>query len=335
MDSSRDWLHLCLRRGAIALATFAAICFPRVALPAETVSAAFAKARHTFRLIQTVEFVQSFTTADGRRPRKKFTAKQVKFLTELNIDANKNPGTPEIVTAFDGKRHQKFSNNGKSLLLSNGPQDGMPQGDTNALTIPLAWLMSPEGQFMLSDIREAAAWERVERDATLAGAKSFGGVSCVHIVLKYPQGTVNVYLSPSHGYLPLKHDTFSPDGTFSNGVEVTKWASFPVDGETAYVPTIVVYDQAPLGAGLPAKHEIIEVDTTTLKVNHPLDDDIFTISPSRAEIIKDRDMELKENTSVPVHRKEEAGSPLVLYASLGLVALALGAAGLAWYVRRS
>jgi hypothetical protein len=291
-----------------------------------------------------------------------------------NWPVNSPKTSLDAVAAYNGKQHQLLDKNTGNLSLSNAPSPWTPvigslllepvgflfawYDGTRTIFTPMTWTTA----------QSPAAWKEQAANYKYIETRNEGGLEVVVLEMTHKQLTTPVFTArpmvtaprpPAVGskieitrilfakewdWYPIQFTIFSNEGSNSRTTKVTGYRKIPAaDGGVTVVPLAVETEFSDLGWSETRRQEIL-VDT--LKVNEPIDDDLFTIPVTGATQILDTD-----NMMMPGNKMNMPGggpgslksSPLanvgrliILYIVRAVIALPilLGCGALLWWIIR-
>ncbi len=207
------------------------------------------------------------------------------FRVELKHRSEKTESA--ITSAYNGDRYQVLFEHEKRLSLARSSRLPNPYFTFNPLILPYAWLFRAGMTYTWSEVKNPKNWERSFEEGRYIGQSPEGGFSCevVELPAALRETRCRVYFARELGYYPLKVIGYF-GGEESSMTRVLRYRTMDVDGHRVVFPTLVVAEQRLDGEFFRAEYRLEE---DSIKLNHPIDEEVFTISPSRASIVVDLD----------------------------------------------
>jgi len=265
--------------------------------------AVWMKAARLPRRIRSVQFRMTAECSDwdaeGAAEKLKYEVKCYQqggcFRVEATLTRASDQSRTKVVnllSAYNGRHYQTFYPKSGVLALSSTARVPNAYFVLNPLVAPYVWLLSPGDQLSWSVVRDEQQWRKRLADARWAGRTSDGEhqFAVVEIpikiaLLKRP-AICRVFFAEDLECFPLRWATSSDEG-YAGSARVTAYAELQVDGEVAVVPLeIWTSDRLPDGS---ASEQHYVLDRDSLKLNEPIDAELFTISTARARVIRDLD----------------------------------------------
>jgi hypothetical protein len=282
----------------------------------------------TARLIDTLEYRSRVTYSDGRVSDVRVSRSGDKFLFDkVDVELGKYPRF-DITYAFDGHQYQRLMKKEDALLLESKFIGSI---GFDPLVRPYYWLLQGPGESRnIQRLRNRETWIDRLGDAKIihSDEEKINGIACV--VMEIPPQSrdkpwlYRVYLAPEHGYYPLRYERIMRESNeVTSRCDVTLVHPFDVDGRKGVFPLVIEYEEKGFD-GLSAIQRVkMVIEPVTLKINGPIDDEVFKVSPRRARHVVDVDQanqsvrEAMASREIPV-RDSQGGNPWVLRLSLGL-----------------
>jgi thiol-disulfide isomerase/thioredoxin len=199
-----------------------------------------------------------------------------------------------VMAAFNGRRQQKLFGNEFRLRLKDGNAGAAYGVDIPELMV-YAWLRTPRGDFRWDLIRQPSSWKQRFVGATYVGEATDGQVRLQVVDFPQREGVktacfFRVYFAPELGYLPLKYDRFvEASKELTSWMRVERYKAMEIDGNRIAIPLDVRYEQNDKdGVGLPMI-QTLKVAEDTLKINHDINDGLFTLPTEIAKSVYDVD----------------------------------------------
>lgn len=195
-------------------------------------------------------------------------------------------------SAYNGEKYQLLdlveAGKGEYLSYSSSPILPTSTGTLDPLLLSYAWLFT-SGEFpQWFTIRDDAIWNKAFADAEYLGEETVEGqlCDCVKMPGILPNTINTIYFARDLNFFPFKTVTNKVDGSYFGTVQLDDFIEKDVDGELLVVPTKLHFSQMVEGNETPGETTL---SIETLRINEPIDDDLFTISPTRANRVIDLD----------------------------------------------
>ena len=204
----------------------------------------------------------------------------------------------KVVAAYNGSRYQIFYDDIKTLTFSNNCRFPNPYWLPNPLILPYLWMMYP-GSMNWSDLKNQEVWIKKFSAANYEGETTENSVTSE--VVSMPYGSqdsgmrVKIYFAKTLGYYPLKCLGYGSDGKQLLSVIVTKYKTIDCDGEKVVFPLVVTSTEEDAHVTTIQEWRIEE---GSIKVNQPIDEDVFTLSPAMAKFVDDFDKNIQNQKGV-------------------------------------
>jgi hypothetical protein len=201
--------------------------------------------------------------------------------------------------AFNGTDYQWFSTGHVALTFSKKCRHPTPYWTPTPLMWPYYWVVGQQTNW--SDIKDLAKWNARFKEAKYLGPKVVDDMNFEVVSFPFPQmnmDRVYVYFAKNLNYYPLEMRGFK-DGLNRGlpvlNMRVSQYKVFDIDGMLFVFPLSVEAQMGIEGDDEVGWNEIYwVVDESSIKINPKLDEDMFTISPSRAKIVTDFDKALAD-----------------------------------------
>ncbi|MBQ3430663.1 hypothetical protein IJG20_00995 [Candidatus Saccharibacteria bacterium] len=197
--------------------------------------------------------------------------------------------------AYNGDKYQLLDRIedglGDYLSLSSSQIYATPSGTLDPLSLPYIWLFT-SGQIEWSAVKDNATWENAFSKAEYLGTETVENHPCevVRLPSVDPNMVNTVYFATDLNYFPVKLVASNSDGSTDDGspgiLQVVEYEQIDVDGEKLTIPTKLNFTNSRKDSEF---YAVSSVNLDSLKVNQPIDDDEFTISPTRARRVIDLD----------------------------------------------
>jgi len=220
------------------------------------------------------------------------------FRSETGIALNSESLGDEIST-YTGERFQVFHKDIETMTL----KDESLRPNAPRVVSPFVGLFSFLAKMgMNATWTELTAEKNIDdtfKQAKYVGIREYNGSECV--VLEFPGVvpgfTSEVWFSREHGHLPVKSVVSANRSTISVG-EVKRLHEVTLDGGTRiFIPVeIVLASNFPGRSVYSSSTSTVTVDPNSIKINHEIDDDFFTLPTTAARHVKDIDQMLADGT---------------------------------------
>lgn len=206
-----------------------------------------------------------------------------------------DPLVRSVVFAYNGSRYQWFMAGRETLSFSSQCRHPNVYWLPNPVVLPYLWLVGPKGNW--SDIKERNVWikkfdaahyegEQVENGVTYAVASMLLDKDAVD---EHKGVIVRIWFAKDLGYYPLKFVEYKNERPWVT-MQVTRFTTLDADGGKLVFPLAITITAVPPN-GVDMNWTISDV---SIKVNQPIDEALFTLSPSIAKNVIDYDKELKK-----------------------------------------
>lgn len=197
-----------------------------------------------------------------------------------------------VISAYNGSRYQNFFDDRKTLTFSNTCRFSNPYWLPNPLIIPYLWLTDSMGMNW-SDLKNQDLWAKSFSEARYEGQSREGEFACEVVSMPYLDRKagirVKIYFAKELAYFPIKYVGESSAGKQVLSVEVTKHKIIDSDGSRIVFPlAITMKENVPQ-----VTVDYCTIAEESIKVNQPIDDELFTLSPSMAKIVDDYDKNIQ------------------------------------------
>ncbi|MDR0611840.1 MAG: hypothetical protein LBG58_17165 [Planctomycetaceae bacterium] len=215
--------------------------------------------------------------------------------------------------AFNGIDYQWFIAGHQALTFSKKCRHPTPYWTPSPLMYPYYWIAGQQTNW--SDIKDRVKWDMRFKEARYVGQKNENNIHFEIVSFSFPQmnmDKVHVYFAKNLNYYPLKFWGYKAG--YNNGspvleVQVTQFKTFDVNGMLFVFPLNVE-----LHVGTNEEDSINmywTVFESSIQINPQLDEDLFTISPSRAITVTDFDKELEKGVT-PSFRVADDGRDIIV-----------------------
>ncbi len=207
-----------------------------------------------------------------------------------NLDSNEPPGR---IFAFNGERYQNYEHTISTLSFSGKNRFPNPYGEENPLLLPYVWMLADPGSTW-TDLRLTDTWLSRADDASLLAGEKLRSFECDVVLLPYRlvgQGAVlKVYLAKDLGHYPIRVEgsMSSTDSQFT--LDVIEHLAVPTESSPVIVPIVIRLEER-----TGKQRNLLEwkVDLESVKINHEIPVELFTISPGIAKIVDDYDRNME------------------------------------------
>ena len=259
------------------------------------------------REIRSIEFTSVNVGEDvNRESKEKLRRKETMryfqsgnmFRSETSITLNGESLGDEIST-YTGKRFQAFYKDKETMALKDSSIFTNPSRVMSPLVGIFSFFAKKGMVYTWSDFTSEKNIEDTFKQAKYIGNREYNGAEC--IVLEFPgvaPGFTNeVWFSQKNGYFPVK-SVASANGLPLGTVDVKKLYEVTLDGDTRiFFPVeIVLAFNYPGSSVYSSSTSVVTVDTDTIKINHEIDDDFFTLPTTIAKQVNDIDQMVSDGT---------------------------------------
>jgi hypothetical protein len=262
---------------------------------AEPFSTIWPKAIATARLVESYEFKATIDFDDGHKVETThIRSGHMYYIHRKDLVAGTFRGRPlplfNETYAFNGTIYQDLDSNKDALRLSEIP---LPPLTPSLHFGPYDWLTRGSQRTPSWEVlRDDQVWrERFESGKFIAD-ETLDGLACT--VVEFPHersqsdARYRVHFAADLGYYPLRYQRILPNGSLSTDCHVTSYMSIDSTAENGVFPLELVYEETGAdGLSTPQRYEIV-ADPKTVRINVPIADEVFTISPERAFEVLDQ-----------------------------------------------
>ena len=204
---------------------------------------------------------------------------------DLYLDGqNSSPGS---IYAFDGSRFQNYDKKESIVSFSKSNRFPNQYGVTNPLTTPFNWVFGPEKLFTWSELKLLDQWQQASRKCRRLPDNLVNGLDCIELEVTWSGSKDTVSLAKKKGFLPVKVVSVRGPNKMVFTSEVEEIKEFPVDRGICYLPLVYT---ASFDRGDNRGKMRFSIDSKSFRVNHQIDDAVFTLSPSMAKTYDDYDL---------------------------------------------
>jgi hypothetical protein len=297
--------------------------------------------------LRSVDFVFSFDSDFGRRTMR-LREQNGKYRADAFFGTYV-PGAEEgdRISTFDADVYQQLNKNARMLVLTRAPKDAILAAFDDPLLLAYNWVL-PAGNQAWFKVKSLAAWLERATISELEQSGSVRGVDCHRIRVKHPLGNWTIVEIAKHSSFPLGWTAFAADGTPRAAVQVVEWKEYRTPEGQIFLPTKVENQRHAVPGEMVAGHWVYTIDVGSVRINPQLDENLFTISPTRAAEIHDMDkLEIVYTESGIVQKHGADGLPISTeniaprvsesssFAIWLLVGSLFSITLLAWYLRRT
>lgn len=229
-----------------------------------------------------------------------------KYRMETERTNLKTKVTTTYIAVYDGNRHQIFAKDKKVLDIKDRAILSNPSQALGPINAVYGWVLDKRVERTLGQMQNEKYWLERFAMARYCGQREKGGtvVEVVEFPYPYPDrlpeqdAVLRVRFSVDHGYYPISNSVRCADGRIISQSRVDKCKRIEIEGQHVIVPL-----KKSLEFNVPGAYRVEEQSSVlpeTIKVNHRIDEDIFTIPVTRARKVQDLDSSGRvENPAVP------------------------------------
>jgi hypothetical protein len=253
------------------------------------------KAARLTRTLQSIEFQATMEvtrkTKDGRvvteTTSTKYYDQNGHFRCETRVENRQSKRNLDVISLYNGNKYQFVDKHKKSLNRSNSAITPNASGSLNPLVVPYYFLWDIGSTQVWSSAKTDQLWESKFRLAKYQGTvREEDRLSAVvEVPGPVPGSMYRVFFSPDLEYFPVKSLVYS-GGSPVGSIVVRDYRKILSHGETVVIPLAVDLDQQEGGESLSLR---IVINPSSLKVNEPIPEDLFTYPESQAETVNDAD----------------------------------------------
>lgn len=255
------------------------------------------EAMTTASLIDTVECTATLSYATGQQTVLKIACKGGKYFFDHTDVVAPPEGAFNYVMAYNGEQSQELR--GSLLRVTSERQRPLI---LQPVLQPFNWIFTTTGQEPALDLlRKSELWATCFQAAVFRGDGLAGSEECN--VLEFAQSiprantTVlyRVYFAKRLASYPLKYERYvASNNQLSTRCEVVQYQVIDSDGRKGVFPLKMEYEELGTDGSSRPCRITITTEPSSLKINQPIDDDIFTLSPLRAKTVFDTERVAKE-----------------------------------------
>ena len=259
------------------------------------------------REIRSIEFASVNVGEDeNRESKEKVSRKETMryfqsgnmFRSETGITLNGESLGDEILT-YTGERFQAFYKDEGTMDLKDSSMFTNPSRVPSPLVLAFSFLAKRDMAYSWTEITSEKNIEDTFKQAKYIGNGEYNGDEC--LILQFPgvvSGFTNeVWFSQEHGYFPVKL-VVSANNSNIGVQEVKKLHEVTLDDSTRiFIPIEIVSTfNYPGGSVYSSSTSTTTIDTDTIKINHEIDADFFTLPTTIARQVNDIDQMIAEGT---------------------------------------
>ena len=279
-----------------------------VAADAPTSEEIIAKQQAYFQSIRSIEFYSTFTLhfspqmmeqmqKDGQKPREKIeqglrlAVSGGQFRAEATLENFQTREPFTAIHAFDGERYQLHFEP-EEPMMQPVLMPGRPYLVMDPLTSIWALALADGEEASLATLQRDAFWERLS--GMVAGSEEvvWEGREAMVLKLEIPNtispGTIPVeaFFAEDIGYAPALRWRMVRRGPETNDLEIVgefriaETRAFETESGRIHIPTRLEAGSFEAGKTFEPS-EVIEIDPGSLKLNHEVDDGVFTAAGAR------------------------------------------------------
>jgi hypothetical protein len=197
------------------------------------------------------------------------------------------------IYAYNGSRYQWYIPGREALSFSKQCRHPSLYWVTNPILMPYGWLAS--GVVNWSDLKDRERWLAQFEKARYKGKKTENNKTFDVVSFHPPPNAedlleveeFHVYFSKDLDYYPMKLVAYGKNKQLFSTMEVLQYTLLKIDGQKTVFPLVVI--------GVEGNNSLtMTIEESSIKVNHHIEEDLFTLSPSIAKTVYDYDEELKK-----------------------------------------
>jgi len=218
------------------------------------------------------------------------------FLTETQTTETDGKSLISLTMAYNGKRHQMLKFDRDSVLdLQNKPMfPDNPYGNLHPLLASFTWAFSENDSVDLDTLKQPDFWSKLRDNTVEIHREEKNGYPCIAWTFTSGSGSTakekKVFFAENMNFLPVYSEVWDNERRLRVRCSITKIEKVMVEGMEIPFPFNV---EGITYYGPEAKLESScrsVINPETLRINEPIDPDIFTIPYSRADFVFDRDL---------------------------------------------
>jgi len=249
----------------------------------------FARAQDYLRSLRTIQYEAS--DQSGRLER--FAYDNGRYRVDVFEPGTDPAGISNRVTAFDGVRFQRLRSRGINRVLMVSRQAAAHENDSELTPLGYLylWLVAPERGFALRHLQSNETWQSAKSRARLLERAEVDGqpVVRVEVVREDTRRRFEIDFDEGRSFMVRSYRAFLIDGRPSGSCRATEVALVGRAGEQIPFPAGVMYEQ-PAGDNQLALEKSVLLRPGTLKINEPLVDVDFTVTPPAGTEVLDGDL---------------------------------------------
>lgn len=279
---------------------------------------ATAGAKHAQR-IASVEYQTSGSTANSVRYFHEGSKFRVELLNEASI--------PSRIVSHNDAEYYFWERKGETLGRSVQPPSGRISPLTsNPLFVPYYWLFVLEDGYSWDVVCNASSWEHVLKGGHIGTVTEIKGVRCHPVTLEFPNTITRLFISERPSGFPMRWQII--ERASENVLSESNISGFELRSDETgefILPLRTSYEQKPSQFTVARQIES-SIIPATLKVNHDIDDDLFTLSATHTGEVIDIDRlrsELSKSSS-GIAMESGKGRVWLFLINAGVVVLIIG-----------
>ena len=219
------------------------------------------------------------------------------FRAETQTIAADNSASLSLITAYNGKQHQMLQLNKDIVLdLSSKPIFSQnPYGNMHPLLTAFTWAFSENDSIDLDITKLPDFWSKLRDNTVEVHREEKNGYPCIAWTFKSGDGNLNaktnkVFFAENMNFFPVYSEIRDSKNQLRSRCTATKLEKVVVEGIEIVFPFQV---EGKTYFGPDANIESachLTINPETLRINEPIEPDVFTIARSRADYIFDRDL---------------------------------------------
>ncbi|MDR3108703.1 MAG: hypothetical protein LBU65_03305 [Planctomycetaceae bacterium] len=194
------------------------------------------------------------------------------------------------IYTYNGSLYQWYIPGRDALSFSKQCRHPTPYWIQNPIIFPYYWFAGERANW--SELKDKERWVNLFKEARYEGKKNENNVNYEVVSLPNTRSKkrIHVYFAKDIEYYPMK-SLCGKKNKIIFSVEVKRYNLIDVDGQKTVFPLEIVVKDGTETEGLTITSTI---DESSIKVNHNIDEDKFTLSPTMAKVVYDYDEELKK-----------------------------------------
>lgn len=230
------------------------------------------------------------------------------------------------VYAYDGRHYQRLETSGNRFSRSRDQFTQEPVGGIYSLLWAYFWLFDGRTPISWQSVKDKAVWDAAMNRATFRERRVEEGEEYQVLSVERTGGAgvvyeSEVYFAADIGYLPRKTISRIRNGPEASRIIVDEYAMFDADGERVALPVSVrVTDTGEDGVSLALESDLA-VQRGSVRVNDPIDKDLFTLIPTAGVAVFDFDRMSREEEPTLMRAPREEATIIVQRIFFGLLLL--------------